>query len=252
MKTSIRSFVLLFALLVQSLAGAAEPLVVAVNQEDKPFCWVNEQGRLTGFSVDIARAMCLAMKRECRIVPAPFAQFIAGVAEKKFDFVVANVLRTPEREKLVDFSERFWRSTSTFVGRPGVLREVAPANLKGRKIGVQKGSVQERYLREFAAAAQIESYPTNTERNAALVGGKVELIMASTISNFTFLSSEQGGQFDFVGAPLSDHGLGGDVAIPVAKGRNELREAINAAIRQVLHDGTYARINNQYFPASVF
>lgn len=234
-------------------ALAAEPLVVAVNNNDRPFGWMDEKGEMTGFSVDIAKALCKAMNRECRLQPAVFADFVPGVASGKFDFVVANILRTPEREKLVDFSDRFWRSSSTFVGQPGVVKAINRQELQGKRVAVQKGAVQERYLREFYGdVATIETYPNNADRNAALAAGKADLMLGSTMSHFAFLTTTTGERFEIIGDPIYDHGLGGDVAIPLAKGRDDLRQAINAAMALILRDGTYARINNAYLPAGVF
>lgn len=238
------------------LAGpalAAETLVVAVNDNDRPFCWTDERGELTGFSVEVARAICRAMRADCRYVATTFADFLPGVVDRRFDFVVANVLRTAEREKQVDFSNRFWRSSSMFVGRPGVVAAVSKEGLKGRTVGVQRGSVQERFLTEhFADAVKVASFATNVDRNNALVGGKVDLIFGSTVSHYAFLSTREGAGFDFIGSPIDGQGLGGDVAIPLAKGRDDLRQRLNAAIDTILRDGSFARINNVYFSSSVF
>lgn len=234
-------------------AVAAEPLVVAVNNNDRPFGWTNEKGELTGFTVDIAKALCKAMDRECSLQPAVFADFIPGVASGKFDFVVANILHTPARDKLVDFSDRFWRSSSTFVGHPGVVKAISRDELKGKTVAVQKGAVQERYLREmYGDVLTVETFPTNADRNAALAAGKADLMLGSTLSHFAFLTAAGGERFEIIGEPIYDHGLGGDVAIPMAKGRDDLRQAINAAMAKILRDGTYARINNAYLPAGVF
>jgi polar amino acid transport system substrate-binding protein len=253
MNTLIRTLSALAAILVSSLLFAAEPLVVAVNNNDRPFSMTNERGELVGFSVDMARALCKVMGSECRLVPTNFADFIPGLVEKRFDFVVANVLRTAEREKLVDFTNRIWRSSSIFVGKPGSIDQISKESLKGKLIGVQKGSAQEKYLQEnYGNVATILSYPSNMERNAALTAGKVHLIFGSTVSQYAFLTTSEGAHFEFVGAPIDGQGLGGDVAIPLAKGRDNLRARLNAAIETILKDGTFARINNTYFTASVF
>jgi ABC-type amino acid transport substrate-binding protein len=120
-------------------------------------------------------------------------------------------------------------------------------------VGVHKGSVQEKYMLEnYADSASILSYPSNTERNNALVTGKVDLIFGSTVSHYAFLTTPEGARFEFIGGPIDGQGLGGDVAIPLAKGRDELRKRLNAAIDKILHDGTFAKINNAYFTSSVF
>lgn len=253
MGTMRRIMAALAALLASGALLAAEPLVVGVNNNDKPFCWTNERGELTGFSVEVARAICKAMDSECRFVTTNFADFLPGIVEKRFDFVVANVLRTPEREKTVDFTNRFWRSSSMFVGKPGAALDVSKAALKGKTVGVQQGAVQEKYLRDnYGDSIKIATFPTNTERNAALVAGKVDLIFGSTVSHYAFLTTREGVKFEFIGAPIDGQGLGGDVAIPLAKGREDLRKRLNAAIETIVRDGTFARINNSYFSSSVF
>jgi polar amino acid transport system substrate-binding protein len=249
----IRMLSALAAILASSLLFAAEPLIVAVNNNDRPFSMTNERGELVGFSVDLARAICKVMGSECRLVPTNFADFIPGLVEKRFDFVVANVLRTAEREKLVDFSNRIWRSSSIFVGKPGNIGQITKERLKGKLLGVQKGSAQEKYLQEnYASVATILSYPSNIERNSALNTGKVDLIFGSTVSQYAFLTTSDGSHFEFVGGPIDGQGLGGDVAIPLGKGRDDLRARLNVAIETILKDGTFARINNTYFTASVF
>jgi len=245
---------LLAALVLRTPAGwAAESMVVAVNKDDPLFGYTDENGHLSGFSVDLARALCAAMRVDCTLTPIPFAELIPGVVEGRFDFVVATVLRTPDREALVDFSDRIWRSSSTFVARTGTMAEVSAETLKGKTVAVQSGSIQERFIREVhGGVATILAFPSNIERNAALAAGKAELMLSSVTSSFTFLKSPDGADFEIIGGPLYDRGLGGDVAIPVAKGRDALRRRINAAIDAVLRDGTYSLINSRYLPMSVY
>jgi ABC-type amino acid transport/signal transduction systems, periplasmic component/domain len=239
--------------LAGSGAGAADPLKVSVNKDDRPFGYVDDQGQLTGFNVDLARALCRAMAADCTLTPVPFADFVPGVVEGRFDFAVANLLRTPEREQLVDFTDRIWRSSSTFVGRPGAVTDTAPEGLRGKTIAVQAGASQERYLREvYGDTATILAFPTNVERNTALATGKADLMLGSITASFMFLKSPEGATFEILGQPLRDRGLGGDVAVPVAKKRDALRQRLNAAITTILRDGTFSRINNAYFPMSVY
>ena len=240
-------------ILAAAPAAAAETFTVAVNNNDRPFGYVDEKGELTGFSVAIAKELCKVLKAECTLTPVPFAEFVPGVAGGRFDFAVANVLRTAEREKLVDFTMHYWRSSSSFVGKPGVVTEISPAALTGKHIAVQTGAMQERYLRKtYDGIAIIDAYPTNTERNAALIDGRAELMLGSTISHFAFLTTNEGQGFELIGDPMFEQGLGGEVGLPIRKGRDDLRQRLNDAIAAIVRDGTYSRINNQYFPVSIY
>jgi len=234
-------------------AWAQDAFTVAVNDNDRPFGYTDERGELTGFNVDIARALCRALAAECRLVPTRFPDFVPGVADGRFDFAVANLLRTPERERVVDFTGRLWRSSSSFMGRPGAVPDLKPASLAGKTIGVQKGGVQERWVKEtLGAQATVKTFDTIAERNAALLDGSVDLALGSTVGNFVFLNSPDGAWFEIIGDPVFDQGLGGDVAIPVAKGREALHQRLNAALAAILTDGTFSQINVKYFPISVY
>jgi ABC-type amino acid transport substrate-binding protein len=249
-------FVVLLAMalaLAHVPARADDVLVVAVNNNEKPYGYVNDNGELTGFMVDIARALCQAMHLECRLQPALFIDFLPGIIDGRYDFVVGNLLRTAEREKQVDFTNRLWRSSSSFAGKAGLFIEPTREALKGNIIAVQEGATQEKYLREyFEGVVTIKTFPTHVERNAALAAGFADMTFGSTISHFSFLSSERGKGFDIISGPMFDHGLGGDVAIPVRKGRDDLRKRLNQAIDTILRDGTYGRITNSYFKANIF
>jgi len=244
---------LILAALLPITGLAAEPFRVGVNNNDRPFCMTDERGELTGFSVDVARAICKSMKADCRLVATTFAEFLPSIQEGRLDFIVANVLRTAEREKVVDFSKPFWRSASMFIGKPGAVKEISAESLKGKRIAVHRGSVQEKYLRSnFPDSVMIHSYASNIERNTALVKGEADLIFGSTVSHFAFLSTQEGTGFDFLGKPMDGEGLGGGVAIPLAKGRPQLRQQLDDAIDAIVADGTFARISRRYFGASMF
>ncbi|HYH21610.1 MAG TPA: transporter substrate-binding domain-containing protein [Azospirillum sp.] len=250
---ALAALLALASMLVSPRAQAADTFIVAVNDNDRPFGYVDERGELAGFNVDIARALCRALAAECRLVPTRFPDFVPGVADGRFDFAVANLLRTPERERVVDFTSRLWRSSSSFMGRPGAVRDLKPASLAGKTIGVQKGGVQERWLTEtLGPQVRIEGYDSIADRNAALLAGTVDLALGSTVGNFVFLNSPDGAWFEIIGDPMFDQGLGGDVAIPVAKGREALRQRLNAALAAILSDGTFSQINVKYFPISVY
>ncbi|HEY0835167.1 MAG TPA: transporter substrate-binding domain-containing protein [Azospirillum sp.] len=233
-------------------ASAGETLVVAVNRDDPPFGYIDPTGEPTGFSVEFARALCTVMAATCRLEPTRFQEVLGGVVSGKFDFAVANVLRTPERETQVDFSDRYFRSSSCFIGRPGMVAGTAPADLAGRVIGVTAGSVQEHWLRAtYGGASVIRILPSTAEATGALLDGSADLVLAPTMSSFDFLISPEGGAFEIIGEPFHGHGLGGEVAIPIAKGRDDLRQRINAAIAVMQRDGILDGVVLRYFPFRV-
>lgn len=239
------------AVVLAGPAAAGEALVVAVNRDDPPFGYIDPTGKPTGFSVEFAHAICAVMAATCRLEPTRFQEVLSGVVSGKFDFAVANMLRTPEREAQVDFSDRYFRSSSCFIARPDMVAGTTPGDLAGRVIGVTAGSVQERWLRTAYGGSVIMVLPSVAEATAALLDGNADLMLAPTMASFEFLISPEGGAFEIIGEPFHDQGLGGEVAIPVAKGRDDLRKRLNDAIAVMQRDGILDRVVLRYFPFRV-
>jgi ABC-type amino acid transport substrate-binding protein len=236
-----------------SRAEDPPPLVVAVLAQTPPFSLRREDGTLAGFNVDIARGLCKGMAVACQITELPFVDVLPALEAGRVDFAVANILKTPARAERIDFTDHYWRSTSSFVGPVGQAPGFQTAGLAGRRIGVQKGTVQERWLRrQYAGTTTILAVDTAAERIALLTEGRVDAVLAPTLAFFDFLASEAGQGFTFLGEAMMADNLGGPVCIGLPKGRDALRTALNMALKAMLRRGDYDAISRRYFPISIY
>lgn len=247
----MRLHTLLLAALFFSVSARAEtPLRVAVDVPYPPFAYEDEQGNLTGFDVDIARALCVEMKRTCDIVPVTFDDIIPAIVGGTVDVGIAGMGDTEERKKLVDFSDRYFRSYSVFIGDPDILDV---EELKGKKIGVQKGTLQEDYLnRELRSDAEIVTFPDLAAIKKALEDGSVDAALIEGLPSYEYLKSEKGSAFELIGPPLRDGNLGGASFIAVSKKTPQVTKQINAAIQAIRASGEYDQINRKYFDFSIY
>jgi len=234
-------------------ARAAEPLRVAVAPA-VGFGAVGHDGRLTGFNVDIARALCEEMAVPCDIAMQPFNQLMDRLATRRdLDFVVASVLRTPERERAFLFTDRYWRSSSTFVARTGEIQRPLIEAGAGKRVATLAGSRQQAFLRDrMGERASVAGYATEGEVLDAVRRGEADMALIATISALLLLSSEERHGLEFVGDPITENGLGGDVAIALPFGREALRDRVNQALRTILLNGRYDAISSRYFPFRVY
>lgn len=248
------------ALLAVALTGAAaqaqaqaQSVRVAVMEATPPFSHRNADGTLTGFNVDIMRALCRAMTATCRFDEVPFQDLLEAVASGRFDFGLANFLRTPERETRVAFSAPYWRSSSSVVGPAAEIDRAVPDALAGRRLAVIVGSRQHAYATRIAGtlAAVVERQHLN-EVWQALRQGQADMALVPTLAALGFLTSEEGRPFSTVGTPLMEGGLGGTVHIVLPKGRADLQTAVDKAIAAIRADGSYQEINRRYFPFDVY
>ncbi|WP_375057381.1 transporter substrate-binding domain-containing protein [Zobellella sp. DQSA1] len=249
----LKIFALLPILLLGTMPSrATERLVVATEGTYPPFSYHDERGRLTGFDVDIALALCQAMAAECELVAEDWDRLLDGLEQGRFDLVVASMAQTPARAERADFSEYYYRTHSMFIGLANTYDDAAPDTLNNQRIATGAGTIQADFLQRRYRNSHIMLVPNQEEALARLVEGEVDLVLSDSINLLNFLQSPAGEHFDYVGEPLLDQMLQAEARIAVAKGRQELLGRINQAITTIRLNGSYDHINRQYIPFSVY
>lgn len=233
---------------------AAPPVLrVAVDAPYPPFAMRDAQGNLTGFDVDIAHALCKELNRTCDVRAVPFDDIIPKIVEGKIDVAVAGMGASEERKKLVDFTDRYFRSLSIFLEREGTVKDLAPETLKGLRVGAQEGTLQAAYLRTaFGDNIVLVTVPSHDEVYALLKKGEVDLILVDGLPGYTFLKSPEGMGIEAIGEAVESGGIMDWASIAVSKKQPELREAINKAIQTLRRNGEYGKINRKYFDFNVY
>jgi arginine/ornithine transport system substrate-binding protein len=237
-------------------AGAADDtLRIGVQDERPPFSFSDDDDELQGFDVEIARALCAALNVNCELVPLEFTALIPGLQEGAIDAAVASMSITGERLQLVDFTDKYYQAPNRFVARRDARFDVTPAGLAGKTIGVKRGTVHDRYLSdEYAGTAEIRRYGYADEIFIDLTLGRLDLAFADGITlTESFLKTDLGAGYDFVGPPLSDpRWFGRGEGIAVRKGEGDLLARLNRALRQIRSDGTYEEIRRRYFDYDIY
>lgn len=241
---------LLLATQVLPVAAQDQSLTIAITDSAPPFAYRDEQSNLKGFNVDLVNALCQQLQRKCKMEVLRFPEVIPAVSNSRFDLGVANTLRTPEREKLVRFSRVIWRSTSSLIG----LRELGGAQrntlLAQEQTCAITGSRQFGWLVEQAAKPPLAA-GSNAELLDHLNQQRCTLALMPTQQALSFLQGRDGQRFGYIGAPLGDSGLGGDVHIVLRPGNDNLKEQVDAALDALIRDGTHERLTRRHFPYSI-
>jgi arginine/ornithine transport system substrate-binding protein len=230
-------------------------LRIGVQNERPPFSFRDADGELRGFDVEIAWALCAALKMKCDLSPQEFAALIPGLQEGRIDAAVASMSITEERLQLVDFTEKYYQTENRFVARRGTIADVSPEALAGKTIGVKRGTTHDRYLTNTVAdPSSIRRYGNSDEIYIDLALGRLDLALGDSISlTESFLKTDLGAEFDFVGPALSDsRWFGRGEGIAVRKGNQELLARLNQALREILADGTYTEIRARFFDYDIY
>ena len=232
------------------VAAAPTELTVAIDPTYEPFTFKTADGQPTGFDVDIANALCEQIKRKCVFVEQVWDSMIPGLNAKKYDVIISSMSITDDRLKEVDFTDKYYNTPSRLVLKKGTKFTDA-ASIKGKKIGVLKGSTQENYaLGELkTAGVVVNSYEAQDQVYLDIKSGRLDGTVADYMEvTGGFLSKPEGAKYELVGPDLKDpkyFGYGAGIAL--RKGEDALKAELNAAIKAIRSAPTYKTLNDKYF-----
>jgi arginine/ornithine transport system substrate-binding protein len=219
-----------------------------------PFSKTEEDGSVTGFDIDIANALCAELKAECTLVKQDWDGIIPALLGRKFDAIIATMDITEERLKKVAFTNKYQHIPARFTAIKGTPFEATDEFMKGKNIGVQRATTMDLYISDNFPSGKIKRYGTFDEAYLDLKAGRLDYVIADSASISEGLLAKEGGdKFEFVGPQLNDpkwFGYGAGIAI--RKQDKDLAEQLNKAIDAIRANGTYKKIQDQYFSFDVY
>jgi histidine transport system substrate-binding protein len=265
MKTSLlRATFAVVALSCAMAAHAKEWKDIRIGYEGAypPFSSVQPDGTPVGFDIDIANALCAQMHANCTLVQTNWDGLIPALQAEKIDAIVASVAITAERKEKVGFTEKYYNSPRRLVvPKSSAIKNTDPASLKGKRIGVQRGTLGDKFMTAYwePLGVQIVRYQTQDQAYLDLRSGRIDASMQDATQAATaFLNKPEGANFTFVGEPLVGSTpeqktlLGEGYGIPVRKSDDDLRQQLNKAIDAIRANGVYDRIEKKYFNFDIY
>lgn len=195
-----------------------------------------------GFDVDLMNAIGEKLGLEVVFMTEIFDTLIPTlVAGGKFDVIASGMTIKPEREEEIDFSDPYYDSNQSLV-MPKGSTYTGPADLAGKKIGVQSGTTGEAWAQENIPNAELVPFKNATEAFAAAAAGNVDAIVNDLPVSTEILKEDDRGLEIVAQIPTGEqYGFG------VSKDNPELTKAINKALAELKADGTYAEIYRKWF-----
>ena len=225
-----------------------------------PFNYRNDRGELRGFDVDIARALCARMRAECDFELRSWNELLPALKRGEGDAVVASMLipgsgrEVPAVDEEIVFTERYYSTPGHFASRRTNAPVAAtPAALAGKRIAVQAGSVHHAYVRARFPAAEPLVLPTLEQAQEALAAGRADLLFADRNALLRWMASDVASCCRLAGSSYADPAWFGEGAgIALRAGDSALRDSFDAALEELVVDGTYARISARYFSDNIY
>ena len=238
-----------------AFAADLKEIRFGVEASYAPFEYKTPDGKLTGFDIDIGNAVCAKLKTKCVWVENDFDGLIPALQARKFDAINSDMTITDQRKHAIAFTDPIYTIPNQLIAKQGSGLLPTPQALKGKRVGVLQGTIQEAYAKKKWAPAGVEVVPYQTQdlAYADLKSGRLDATFQDAEAGSKgFLAKPQGQGFAFAGGTVSDAEiLGSGVGFGLRKNDAALKTALDQALKDLKADGTIDNLAKKYFSVPV-
>jgi polar amino acid transport system substrate-binding protein/glutamine transport system substrate-binding protein len=223
-----------------AFAAASNTIVVGADTTFPPF-ETEKDGKVTGFDIDMIKAIAKAENLTVKIKTMPFNGIIPSLQSGSIDAAVAGITIKTSRMKNVNFSNAYYKSgLSVMVRADSKIKGFD--DLKGHVVATKKATSSVDYMRDHGIDAKyIKQFQNIDAAYQALVTGGADAVVFDNPVNVNFKVSHK--QVKIVGKLLTGEYYG----IAVTKKEPALLKKINAGLAKIKKDGTYDKLFDTYF-----
>ena len=224
-------------------------LIMATNAAFPPYEFI-EGNEIMGIDAEIAGAIAAKLGLELQIDDMEFDAIVESVKSGKADIGLAGMTVTPERQEVINFTASYATGVQVvIVTEDSAIASVDDLFAEGAShvIGVQRNTTGDLYTTwdlEDAGLATIDRYSKGAEAVQALITGKVDCVVIDNEPAKAFVAANPGLKI------LDTENAVEDYAAAMSKDNEALYQAANAALEELIADGTVAAIVEKYIPAN--
>ena len=231
-----------------NITGRKGILRVATSGEKPPYSFIGANGRLNGFSVELARLFAAHEDMIVRFTEMEFGSLIPFVVAGRADIGLANVMITEERKKSVIFSDPIWDDSFGIIALNDNIErhdandhQVLVRDFLGKRIGVMYGTMFDKFTSDFLHGTPIYYH----DFNLALVDlriGRIDGFMLNYQIN-RLLENMTEASFSNIDLIPSEIFITKTAAISIDQ---DLLNKFNIFLRQMHRDGTLFEMQNRW------
>ncbi len=222
-----------------------------------PFNFMDQNGKLSGFNVDLAREICaeLEISDKCQIQALPFADLKDALAASQGDAVIAGVAVGAEYRRQFAFSRPYMMLPARFARNlKAPIKGDSATSLADRSVGVVKETAHAAMLAAYFPKLKAVPFDSKEALLAALKEGKVDAAFADSLQLSFWVSSQASEKCCalFDGPYMSEQFLGEGMTIMLRQKDEVLRSAFDHALAALSRSGRLQEIYLRYFPYGLY
>ena len=220
---------------------AAGVITIGTEGTWPPMTYHDEAGELTGFDVEVAKAIAEKLGVKAEFVETDWDSLIAGLGVGRFDIIVNEVTPTEERKQTYDFSDPYTYVYDVVITKEDNNDISTMEDLKGKKTSNTISSTHAQIAESYGAEViAVDTFEASIEM---VLQGRADATINGELVFNDYITQKPDSGLKI--AAYNKEAI--STAIPVRKGQDRLREAINKALEELKNDGTFNEISMRYF-----
>lgn len=241
----VLSFLLLFMIVLNANKlddiKKSEVIRIGVKYDFKPFGFINNEGKLDGFDIDLARFIADKLNVSAKFYQVSSKSRIPMLKNDTVDIVIASMTHTVKRDKVVDFSISYFFDHQAILVR-GSTKEKEFKNFENKKVGVIKGSTSADRFSKLYPKSKLIYFSEYPQALRALKNGHVLAVS----SDYSWCYTQQMDSFGTLRV-LKNNLSSECYAVALKENESKLRDAVNFALIELVQEGVYSEIYEKWF-----
>lgn len=239
---------------VQNASLSTMPRIRFVTSTDfPPFNFIDQNGRLSGFHVDLVREICATLEivAKCQIQALPHEELQGALERGEAEAVIAGIAITRELRAGFAFTRAYMTMPARFARNLSTrIASNDPKDLGNNIVGVVSGSRHEMMLRAFFPDLRSQGFASRDEVLDALKENRVAAAFTDGLRLPFWVAGEEAEKCcAMLGGPyISERFLGEGLAIMTRQQDANLVPALNHALAELSDNGRMQEIYRSYFP----
>lgn len=210
--------------------------IYSTSPDFPPFEYIDDDGNIVGIEPELIALICEKIGLVAEPLPMDFDGALEAAQTGKSDAIVSGVTVTEARKVIYDFTNPYTTIIQAIVSKDGA---VTMDNLGSVVIGVQRGTTGHMYV-EDDYPNNVIVYDTYSLAFQALQNGQVDCVVLDDAVGNAYIKKIAGLGIQPTTYEVEEYAFG------VAKGKTALVEAINAALAELIEDGTVQALIEKY------
>ena len=213
--------------------------VFATDATWPPMEFVNDEGEIVGFDIDLMAAVAEASGFEYEVRNTAWDGIFAGLANGAYDGILSSVTILDERKETMDFSVPCVNAGLILVVRADYAGGDQLEDFVGKKVGAQQGTTGD-FAIEAISGIERRAYDDLGLAVEDMVNGNLDAVVCDSVTGINYVADNENfaGKLKILGEPFTEEEFG----IAVRKGDTELLKLINDGLAEVFADGTHAEL----------